>query len=367
MQARVCWTIAVQGCRILIDPLTVGYMRNFRRTLCVGLLLPLIASSSMADRLRLAWPTKNKAYAEGRPLEDYIQPTVSGRVESGLFGCVRTEGWQFHEALDLKSVERDRRGEPTDEVFAVMGGVVRHVSDHPGKSSYGRYIVIEHVDAALPVSTLYAHLASIASGVRPGSKIEIGTSIGVMGRSAGSQALPKARAHLHFEIGLRLTDKFQSWYGWKEFGSKNDHDLWNGMNLVGVDPKAFYDAFRDQRVDTFLEFWQSKSAAVTVRIATRSIPDFIRRYPALRSPPMPLFGLAGWDVDFDEFGVPIAWRPLLAEAVQGYKGSELRIIATDEELLGGVKCKDLVKTYRGKQIPDDDLQTNLQLLFGLHR
>lgn len=330
-------------------------------------MLSLSVNISSADRLRLAWPTNNSAYAEGRPLEDYIQPTVSGLVESGLFGCVRTNGWQFHEALDLKSIDRDSKGEPTDEIFAVMGGVVRHVANHPGQSSYGRYIVIEHVGAALPVSTLYAHLASVAPGIKKGARVEMGAVIGVMGRSAGSSALPKDRAHLHFEIALRLTDKFSSWYRWRGFGSKNHHGLWNGMNLVGVDPKAFYDAFRNKQVDSFYDFWSTKPVAVTLRIAMKSTPDFLKRYSALREGPMPLFGLAGWEVDFDEFGVPLQWRPLLADDVEGYKRNEVRIVSTDETLLDGVKCKDLVKTSRGREVPDGDLQTNLQLLFGLRR
>ena len=350
-----------------MDGLNMRRMRMFRRILSAGLLVPLIASSSWADRLRLAWPTANPAYAEGRPLEDYIQPTVSGLVESGLFGCVRTNGWQFHEALDLMPIARDSRGEATDEIYAVMAGVVRHVARHPGQSSYGRYIVIEHVDAGLPVSTLYAHLATIASGIERGARVEMGTVIGVMGRSAGSRALPKERAHLHFEIALRLTDNFSSWYNWRDFGSKNDHGVWNGMNLVGVDPKAFYDAFRENRVDSFLDFWRTKPAALMLRIATRSTPDFIKRYPALRDGPMPLFGLAGWEVDFDDFGVPLQWRPLLADAVAGYRRNEVRIVSTDAALLDGVICKDLVKTSRGRAVPDDDLQTNLQLLFGLRR
>lgn len=342
-------------------------MRGFNRWFLGGLGMVAMSHGLVAERLRLAWPTKNSAYAEGRPLEDYIQPTVSGRVESGLFGCVRTNGWQFHEALDLKPIDRDARGEPTDEVFAVMGGIVRHVSDHPGHSSYGRYVVVEHVDAELPVITLYAHLASVAAGITPGARIALGDVLGIMGRSAGSRALPRDRAHLHFEIGLRLTDKFQSWYKWKRFGSKNHHGLWNGMNLVGVDPKAFYDAFRDGEADTFLEFWRAKPAALTLHIATAKTPDFIQRYPALRSGPMPLRGLAGWEVSFDAFGVPLTWRPLLAAELKGYKRNEVRVVSTDDNLLKAVKCKDLVKSHRGTQVPDDDLQTNLQLLFGLRR
>lgn len=333
------------------------------------LLLLLVGSAAAlplaAERMRLAWPTPNPAYARGEPVEAFVQPTVSGRVESGLFGCVRSSGRQFHEALDLFPISRDAQGEPLDEVFAIADGIVRHVSRQPGASSYGRYVVVEHVDAALPVMTLYAHLASIAPGIRSGTRVQIGETLGIMGRSAGARALPPERAHLHLEIGLRLTDSFASWYRWKGFGSKNTHGVWNGMNLVGVDPLAFYDAFRAEEVDSFLDFWQRLQPAVTVRIATTKIPDFLKRYPALRPAPMPLRGLAGWEVDFDPYGVPIEWRPLLSDAVEDYQRNEVRVVRFDRE--AQTTCKDLVKGSAGREVPGSDLQTNLQLLFGLRK
>lgn len=322
---------------------------------------------SAAERMRLAWPTPNHAYAQGELEEAFIQPTVSGRVESGLYGCVRTGGNQFHEALDLFPVARDAQGEPTDEVFTIADGVVRHVSAQPGYSSYGRYVVVEHVDAHLPVMTLYAHLASIAPDITTGTRVIMGQTLGIMGRSAGSRALPQDRAHLHFEIGLRLTDKFASWYRWKGFGSKNHHGVWNGMNLVGIDPLAFYTAFRAQQVGTFLEYWRTLKPAVTVRIKTGKLPDFAQRYPALRPEPLPFRGLAGWEVDFDRFGVPIAWRPLLAEAVSDYRRLEVRVVDFDAAAEADTPCKDLVRRRGGNPVPGDDLQTNLQLLFGLRK
>src|SRR5437868_4127225 len=87
-----------------------------------------------AARIEFVWPTPNQAWERGRPIDDFVQPTVSGDPESGLFGCVRTNGTQFHEGVDLKAIGRDRRGEPTDKVMAAMRGIVRHVNTHPGES-----------------------------------------------------------------------------------------------------------------------------------------------------------------------------------------------------------------------------------------
>ena len=59
------------------------------------LFVPVLVEAS------LIWPTPNPAFQNGKPIEAYVQATVSGRVESGLFGCVRNGGSRFHEGLDL--------------------------------------------------------------------------------------------------------------------------------------------------------------------------------------------------------------------------------------------------------------------------
>jgi len=335
----------------------------------IGLIASAAAaiSGSAQDRLNLAWPTANQAYAAGQELEAFIQPTESGLVESGLFGCVRTGGTQFHEGLDLKPVDRDARGEPTDEVFAVLDGVVRHVSRRAGLSSYGRYVVIEHANVLPAVYTLYAHLAEIDPEIEPGRRVVTAQRIGIMGHSAGGYTIPASRAHVHFEIGLRLTDDFQSWYDWRRFGSDNDHGVWNGMNLVGLDPLAFYNAFRERRVDTFDDFIKQTPPAVRVRVAVSGSPDFVRRHPSLLTTMMNPIDVAGWEVAFDVHGLPLAWTPLPATEMQGYRRNEVRVVWTDRPALDACRCKDLVRGRGNRVRADRDLQTNLQLLFGLRR
>ena len=81
-----------------------------RRLTVFFLVLLAIAAASARDRLEIIWPTPNKAWAEGRSIEAFIQPTVSGGPQSGCFGCVRSNGFQFHEGIDIKPLGRDRRG-----------------------------------------------------------------------------------------------------------------------------------------------------------------------------------------------------------------------------------------------------------------
>ena len=200
-------------------------------------LLPVLLAPFLADA-SLIWPTPNPAFQNGKPVEAYVQPTVSGRVESGLFGCVRNGGSRFHEGLDLYPIGRDVRGEAVDPVYAVLPGRVVHASRNSGYSSYGRYVVIEHDQETPAYHTLYAHLASVADAITLGARVEAGSVLGIMGRSA-TYTIPSSRAHVHFEIGFRLTDDFEKWYTDQKFDSKNRHGMWNGMNLVSVDPLAF--------------------------------------------------------------------------------------------------------------------------------
>lgn len=324
-----------------------------------------LPAATVSARIDLVFPTPNTTWAKG-DIGTFVQPTESGDPESGLFGCVRTGGAQFHEGLDVRPMARDRRGEATDPIFAAMDGVVRHVSLSPGASRYGRYIVIEHPDQTPAVYTLYAHLARAEPGIVPGVRVRKGQTIATMGRSAGGYAIPKERAHLHFEIGVRLADDFQAWYDSRRFGSKNTHGVWNGMNLMGVDPLDFLRQWRAGRVDSFAQYLGRMRPVVTVRVATARVPDFVRRYPALLR--RPIDGLvAGWEIAFNRTGLPFSWTPLDARAVAGYRPNEVRIVSSDAAELRACRCRQLVKPRRGGDLPGDDLATVLQLTLGVAR
>lgn len=331
------------------------------------LVLASIAAVGRAERLDWGWPTPNTAYFDGKSIVDFVQPTASGEIESGLFGCVRSGGIQFHEGVDLKPLHRDARGEPNDPIFAVYAGVVRHINSHPGESNYGRYIVIEHTELTPSVVTLYAHLSSIAPGLKIGDRVERGQTIAVMGRSSSGNAIPRDRAHLHFEIGLWVTRNFQSWYNWKKFGSRNENGVWNGMNLIGFDPLSFYNALRSRAVDDFAQFLSLMKPAIRVRIATKVIPDFIERYPSLLSRPMSAVPtLGGWEVTFNDMGFPFSWAPLNPIDVVGLRENEPQAVQV-EESMKLPRCKSLVFKKRGRTVIGRDLESTLQLLFGLRK
>lgn len=320
-------------------------------------------------RVGLVWPTPNDAYLRSGGLEQFIQPTVSGEINSGLFGSVRSGGRQFHEGVDLFPLERDKKGEALDPVFAAMAGVVRHVSAKEGASSYGRYVVLEHPEESPPVYTLYAHLSKIAPGLAVGRELAAGARLGTMGRSAGGYTIPKDRAHLHFEIGVRMTDRFQEWYKHRGFGSPNEHGLWNGMNLMGLDPLEFFARQRAGGLRSLDEVIAAQPVAVRLRIAHAGEPDFARRYPSLveSAPGVAAGAAAGWEADLGVTGAPLRLRRLGAAELAGWKSGEMRILSADTALLRANRGRDLVRTVKGSLVPDDDLATVLEQVFGWRR
>ena len=159
--------------------------------------------------MQVVWPTENPPVDMRDSFFSLLQPTASKEIQSGNFGCVRSDGHQFHEGIDLRAFSRDSRGEATDVINSVLPGVVVYTNSVRSKSSYGRYVVVEHHDGEMYFLTLYAHLKSIQPGISRGQAVQGGQRIGTMGRSA-SYTIPKHRAHLHFEVCLRLTDRFRT-------------------------------------------------------------------------------------------------------------------------------------------------------------
>lgn len=276
------------------------------RRLPASLLAGLIATASL-PAIEVVWPTSMDR-ASIRSPEDYLQATVSEKPVSGSFGMVREEGQRFHEGVDIRPVARNAAGEPLDLVFSAMDGQVVHLNN-AANGPYGKYIVLVHPKAEVFVYTLYAHLAKLEPSLRVGDLIPRGKAIGLMGRtSTAAEAITVDRAHLHFEVGVVLSTGFDSWYAAQPENrrSPNLHGLWNGQNLMGMDPMPVLSRTRANLLDIV----RSQTPVVSVTMRTAHAPDFIRRYPALVSGNPDR--AAGWRVDFSWQGMPIRWTALEA-------------------------------------------------------
>ena len=335
------------------------YLR-FIQLLALGVALLLAPESAFAG---LIWPTPNPAFQKGQSIEAFIQPTASGVPESGLFGCVRNSGGRFHEGLDLYPVERTRSGEPVDAVYAVLPGRIVHVNKTAGYSSYGRYVVVEHDQEIPAFHTLYAHLASVGEGIRIGARVESGTPLGVMGRSA-SYSIPRTRAHLHFEIGFRLTNQFQAWYDRQKYGSKNRHGNWNGMNLVSLDPLDFYEAIRKGKVSNVYEYLKVTPATARIRVQTSAVPDFVKDYPSLVTRSYIGKQVVAWDIAFTQYGLPKEWTPRFADEAIGGRPGDVKVLAYSPTLLKKQTCRRVLDVGGTTPKISSGILSTLKKLFG---
>jgi murein DD-endopeptidase MepM/ murein hydrolase activator NlpD len=195
--------------------------------------------------------------------------------------------------------------------------------------------------------------------------VERGQAIAIMGHTTNGTAIPRDRAHLHFEIGVMVTRDFQSWYNGRRFGSPNEHGLWNGFNLMGFDPLDFFNKWRGHEVDNFQDYFEQMKAQVTLRIVTRKVPDFILRYPSLLRAPLPAGPIGGWEIQCDWTGLPFSWRPLTPMEVLGQSINQVTILRVDQVSVAQHRAKALVQRRGSEHIPVRDLETVLQQIFGV--
>ncbi len=306
----------------------------------LGWLYVMVASAS-----DMVWPTSHPA-SEGSHFERWAQATVSGDPRSALFGCVRSSGTQFHEGIDIAPHMPRRGDEATDPVRAAFGGTVVHVNGDPRTSSYGRYVVVQHDQYAPAMVTLYAHLASVDRQILPGRRVTAGARLGILGRSAGGYTIPPERAHLHFEIGLRLTDDFQRWYDEQGYATENAHGVFNGMNLIGFDPWATWLWLRDSPGRDLADYFRTIPTGAVIELSTTQVPDIVRRYPSLLAGPVPGEGVAGWRMDITAWGLPVRFEPIPAGTNLAPPGT-VRVVAVDSLQLDTFACRELVKFEGG--------------------
>src|SRR3954470_24536654 len=150
-------------------------------------LLGLISFGVAASGQPFQLPTANHALFEKGSEEKFFVGTTGKPWQSGTFGCVRSDGHQMHEGLDIRCLKRDKRGEPIDPVLASSEGTVAYINKRVGTSNYGKYVVVRHVIEGMEVFTLYAHLSDFASGLAPGKAVKAGEVIATMGHTSNTR------------------------------------------------------------------------------------------------------------------------------------------------------------------------------------
>lgn len=278
------------------------------------LFLALAITTPGAQPVSYQFPTENRQLLEGNPEKFYmyVDRTFEGETskpwDGGMWGLVRTpvrvageiQYLRFHEGIDIAPVKRDKAGNPLDLVMSIADGTVVHVSDVPGRSNYGRYIVVAHPvdDAGHVVHSLYAHLAKTT--VKPGDRVRQGAVLGQMGYTGAG--ITRVRAHVHLELGLLLSDRFEGWFH-RYSGGTNFHGNYNGMNIIGMDVASFLlDHHRDPSL-SIPAFVRAQPAYFKVTVPRRGTFEFANRHPWLAYGDLSAPG-PSWEISFTATGLP---------------------------------------------------------------
>lgn len=294
-------------------------------------------------------PTANHALFEPEAGDRYFVGTVGRSWTSGTFGCVRSEGYQLHEGLDIRPLERDSRGEALDPILAAADGIVAYVNPKAALSNYGIYVVLRHEIQGWELFTLYAHLARVGDRITPGLRVQCGEPLGIMGRTANTRSgISKDRAHLHFEINLLVNDRFADWHRKHFPGQRNDHGVWNGRNMLGIDPLPL---LLQQHHDPSLLDLSAliRQQPVLCRTLVRSTDfDWLHRYPATVEPRSLKNSaeIVAHEIHHDFVGIPIRIIPRTADEAAGR--ARIQLLEVDAQTARAYPCQKLVRQREGR-------------------
>ena len=311
-----------------------------RASLCAATILFLAVS--LFAQSPFQFPTANHAlYQPGNELK-FFAPTAPDKPwTSGSFGCVRDNGTRMHEGLDIRHLQTDRRGEPTDPVMATADGTVVYFSKKPGLSNYGNYIVIRHVVEGLEIYSLYAHLSEISPALKIGDAVKADQVIATMGRTSDAEVITKDRAHVHFELNVLMNDNFAAWFK-KNSTERNDHGEWNGQNLNGLDPREILLAEKPgTKKFSLLDFLRSQTELCRVLVRATNFP-YLKRYSqlVLKNPVADKEGVAGYEMVLNFNGVPFALMPRAASEIKS--AAKFQLLSVNETEQKANPCRKLV-------------------------
>jgi peptidoglycan LD-endopeptidase LytH len=288
------------------------------------------------------FPTANHAlYQPGDELK-FFAPTAPDKPwTSGSFGCVRDNGARMHEGLDIRHLQTDRHGEPTDPVMATADGTVMYCNRKPGLSNYGNYVVLRHIVDGLEIYSLYAHLSQVRPGLAAGQPVKAGENIGTMGRTSSAETIAKDRAHVHFELNVLINDNFAAWFKKNSTaGERNDHGEWNGQNLDGLDVREILLAEHNGKFN-LTDFIRGQTELCRVLVRSTNF-TYLKRYATLvlKNPVAEKEGVAAYEIALNYNGMAFALLPRAASEIKG--SAKFQLLSVNEPVQKANPCRKLV-------------------------
>ena len=253
----------------------------------------------------------------------------------------------MHEGLDIRCVQRDKKGEPIDPVMATADGTVAYINRKPQLSNYGNYIILRHKIDGIEIFSVYAHLSEVRTDLKAGQPVRAGERIATMGRTSNTrERISKERAHVHFELNLVINDDYSRWHKTKMPKTRNDHGDWNGQNLLGLDPEAILRAQQAQGTRFSLtRFIQNQTELCRVFVRQISFP-WVNRYSSLIQPAATGNGkIVGYEVSLNFNGIPFRLIPRTEAEVR--TRNKVQLLSVNAAEAEANPCRHLV-VRRGK-------------------
>lgn len=292
-------------------------------------------------------PTDNHMLFSKVSSKIFFQPTTSERVISAMFGCVRNPSssgifTRFHEGVDIRPIAKDEHGEPLDDVYSAGDGKVVYVCRHEKNSNYGKYIVVEHQLHGPAFYTLYAHLASVEN-FDMGEMVEKGQKLGVLGRTSNEYEIEHDHAHLHFEVDMMANHRYDD-YGARRGTGYPNHGLFNGSNLIGIDPVRFFQYLQTHPDASITDFIKRESIAFKILVPVRANMSWIQRYPTTLVPTKTKSPQA-YEISMTYYGLPVKIEPQSKDALSSANLKSLSngmypvVYANTKDLRANPACK----------------------------
>lgn len=293
----------------------------------------ILALNGPIYALDLLLPTGNEALlkGDGAGYFQFVDRNFEGQQttpwEGGQFGFWRDPRRvgsgiayaRFHEGMDVKPLQRDAKGNPLDEVKAILAGEVVYVTPS-GKSNYGSYLVIKHDWGEGPFYSLYAHLKEAL--VTAGTKVTLGQVVARMGYTGSG--IDQRRAHLHVELNVMLNPDFELWHN-AGFSTPNHHGIYNGMNLLGLDLQGLYLAQAKDPALTLRSWWRSQEVEFEIAVPGSARIEVVKTHPWLREGTAPT--APSWHIRCTRWGLPVSIKAgteaVSAPALTWIKGSNV--------------------------------------------
>jgi len=323
-----------------------------------------VLRSNTAEGGPFQFPTANHAlYEVGNELK-FFAPTAPDKPwTSGGFGCVRDNGERIHEGLDIRCLQRDKRGEPTDPVMATADGTVVYFNTRPSLSNYGNYVVLRHVIDGMEIYSLYGHLRQVHPGLAIGQTVKAGDVIGTMGRTANTaEGIAQWRAHVHYQLNLLINDRFAAWFKSASPRQRNDHGEWNGQNLDALDARQILlDEHAQGAEFNLLNFIRDQTELCHVAVRATNFP-YLKRYPMLvvHNPAAEKEGVAGYEIALNFNATPFQLMPLAASEIKGR--AKFQLLSVNAAEARANPCRHLVVQRHGRWELNENGLRELELL-----